>query len=449
MRVKKLELASLAIVAFYSVALFPSRNHLDTVTAMSLARSGESLDQWTAAYFRFLQLTTLGGRFPFISAILGLVLLTLATRYFIYSFELPKRTKSLAFLVCSASPFVGVFGMTLTHEVQTVTGTLALSGILIRRAYNPTQRLNPILILLSMFLSVMTFVGALICVGFLLAIMNWKNKIKVAGAMTLVALFAMFSSDLLRVTRMESVTGLQSVLGDIKCVAQHPDSVITPSQWQLLESFGEREMWVRPTTCSNTSMDVLFVVPNSSGRELEILKLWAQVARQNPQITLQARFQRAAMALPPPFFQSQPNYSSRNFLEPVGLGTRDDLQQWSPIFKTSNDDPYQKEKFFAPSFAKPLEYIALLPAFIINSQSWFWGWGGFWIIVFIGILIWRTELTYGSIIRIILPHLFTIIGLVIGSPVSDPRYAMTLTSVGLFTTIAYLSRFLINRKSFT
>lgn len=431
----------------FIAALYPSRNHLDTVMALQLARDGESTNQWTSIYFRFIEYSSAFGRFPFIPAILGLLSLTLAAVYFVRSLPLTERGKRVSSIAICATPFVGVFGMTLTHEVQTVSGALVLSGILIRRQIDRDYSANPILILVAIIACVMTFVGILISAGFLLGLLSKENWKKTLASIAVLGLFAIFSDSLLRVDKVSSATNLQAFLGDLKCVAQHPDASIAVEQWKVLESFGAREDWTNPTTCSITSVTVMFTAPQVEGRERELLRLWLEIIRQNPQIALQARIQRSAMALPPPFFQSQPNYSSRNYLEPVGLGTQDDLQQWSPIFKTSNDDPYQKENFPAPSISRPLEYLVLLPAFIINSQSWFWGWGGLWFVVFLVVLIVGTRLSYKSISRIVLPHIFTIVGLFIGSPVSDPRYAMTLTCVGLFTSIAFLVDFLVKRRA--
>lgn len=432
--------------SFYFISLFPSRNHWDTVETLRLSRNGQSLDQWTAIYFRYLELLSLGGKFAFFASLVGLIGLSYSTCFFIDSLPISKRGREIGTIIALATPFVGVFGMTLTHEVQTVTGSLILTGILLRRMQSNEYSSKAWFIFIAFIYCAMTFVGVLIISGYLISLMSRKNAMRYTILIVVIVVLNLFSSSILRVAKVDSATNLQSVLGDMKCITQHPDAVISPSQWKQLESFGEISKWKESVTCSTTSVTVLFTAPQVSNRERELISLWANLVRQNPQIALQARIQRAAMALPPPFFQSQPNFSSRNFLEPVGLGTQDDLQQWSPVFKTSNDDPYQKENYPAPSFLKPLEYVALLFAFIINGQSWFWGWGGLWFLIFTLVLITRTQFSYGSISRILLPHVLTIIGLFVGSPVSDPRYAMSLTCVGIFTSIAFLVDYLVRRK---
>jgi len=432
-------------VLFFFAALFPSRNHWDTVEILKLAREGGSMDQWTALYFRFLQILSINGKYAFIPAFVGLLSLGLAIIFFINSFSLSQRIKNIVVICVFATPFFGVFGMTLTHEVQTVTGTLFLTGIIIRRIYYPEMQSNKGLVSLSFLFCGMTFVGILIILGYLVASVNKKNAARSFFIAIAIVIVNVSSSALLHVTEVNSATKLQAVLGDMKCVAQHPDAVLTYAQWDRLIEYAPEKQWKEPNTCSDASRS-LFVAPKIPGNELKVIRLWLELARQNPQIVLQARIQRAAMALPPPFFQSQPNFSSRNYLEPVGQGTQDDLQQWSPLFKTSNDDPYQKERFSQPSFLKPLEYLVLLPAFILNGQSWFWGWGGMWFVIFLFLLITRTKFSYKNIFRISLPHVFTIIGLFVGSPISDPRYAMTLTMTGFITSIVFLVEYLTRRK---
>jgi hypothetical protein len=433
------------ILAIYIAALFPSRNHWDTVEILRLARSGDSLDQWTALYFRFLSLLSFNGNYAFVPAIVGLLGLAFSTRYFIHSLRVSEKARNLALNIIIATPFVGVFGMTLTHEVQTVTGALLLTGNIMRRQDKSGDKPNRILISVAYIYCLMTYVGVFIVMAFLIAIITRDNRAKVLPLIPFTFGAVLFSSAILHVERVNPATNLQGVLGDVKCVTQHPDSVITKTQWLLLEEFAPIEKWREPLTCSDASK-TLFVAAKFPGKESQILKLWLELARENPQIVLQARIQRSAMALPPPFFQSQPNFSSRNYLEPVGQNTQDDLQQWSPLFKTSNDDHYQKEHFSQPSFLKPLEYLVLLPAFILNSQSWFWGWGGMWFVIFFLLLITRTRFSYKDIFRISLPHMFTIIGLFVGSPISDPRYAMTLTMTGFITSVVFLVEYLARRK---
>lgn len=421
----------------YFIALFPSRNHWDTVEILRLSRFGKTSDQWTALYFRFIELLSIGGRFAFVPAAFGLISLTLSVIFFVNSLPLSSRTRNSTIILACLSPFVGFFGMTLTHEVQTTSGVLLLSGILIRESFNTKISNKGIVTCVGVVFSVMTFVGILIAVSFFLANFNRKNPLLPILASLCVAVLSIFSGQLLHVETVSSSTKMQAFLGDVKCIVQHPNSKISEDEWKLLDSFGDLNLWKLTSSCSATSSNVMFTTERLQGRELVFLKLWYKLITQNPQIALQARIQRAANALPPPFFQSQPNFSSRNFLEPVGVGTSDDLQQWSPVFKTSNDDPYQESRFRLPSAIRLFEYVAVVPAFVINSQSWFWGWGGLWFVVFLVILVVGTPLRYSQIFRILIPQIVTILGLFLFSPVSDPRYSYWMSLIGILTSLAY------------
>ena len=66
----------------YFYGLFPGRIYRDSASLIELMRAGQSSDQWSALYFRYLQILTVNGRFLFIAAAVNLLFLTFHQQVF-------------------------------------------------------------------------------------------------------------------------------------------------------------------------------------------------------------------------------------------------------------------------------------------------------------------------------------------------------------------------------
>jgi hypothetical protein len=418
---------------FYFLALFPSRNHWDTARILELARDDKSSDQWTAIYFRFLQALSFGGEFGMLPAIFGLFCLVLAFLFFVTSFHFRGRTINVVAKAFLLSPFIGVFGMTLTHEVQSTTGTLILSGLLIRIARtNNTNLANyKYHIVLSLILLSMIHTGIFIFLGFAVAyvLLAKRDLVFIIIAFCGLLLITLFGHQILGVSEQSKALRYQSFLGDIKCVVQHPDANISPADWNLLLLSGTREEWTSPSTCAYSQ--VYFAFPWVEKNQISTMKLWLKLASQNPQLAIEARIQRAANALPPLLFTAPQAAIEINYLKPVGLNAQDDLLIWSPLFKTSNDDEYQRLKFQNFKFMESLEAVAILPAHLLHRNSSLWGWAGLWLSVAVLLMYLCGPFRLRILGLIFLPQIFTCISLVLFSPISDPRYSMNVTLTSL------------------
>ena len=420
-------------VLFYFSSLYPSRNHWDTVRILELSRSDESSDQWTAIYFRFLELLSFGGKFGMVPAVFGLICLVLALLFFISSFNCEVRTLNVVARIFLLSPFIGVFGMTLTHEVQSTTGTLLLSGILMRKARKDISDKfeYKLLILFSAVMLSMIHTGIFVFFGFLVTffIIQRNNLVFLGFTSFGLLLFTLFGHQVLGVTEQGKALRYQSFLGDIKCITQHPDANINPADWNLLLLSGTREEWTSPSTCAYSQ--VYFAFPWVEKNQISTMKLWLKLASQNPQLAIEARIQRSANALPPLLFTAPQAAIEVDYLKPVGLNAQDDLLIWSPLFKTSNDDKYQRLKFQNFKFMESLEAVAILPAHLLNRNSSLWGWAGLWLSVAILLMYLCGPFRLRKLGLIFLPQIFTCISLVMFSPISDPRYSMNVTLTSL------------------
>jgi hypothetical protein len=149
-----------------------------------------------------------------------------------------------------------------------------------------------------------------------------------------------------------------------------------------------------------------------------------------PILTLSAHIQRTAGVLPPPFPgpQNQVDYSSSS---PLGAGTNVELQGGPQVLHISVDDPvYARAKI---GVLKPLEYVAQIPIYVINQSSWFWGWGGFWIVFPLILVTLRAKkknfLALASFYPIFLTHAIVFIL----TAEALPRYLMASILLGVFS----------------
>lgn len=419
--------------AFYLIALSPGRVYRDSAFLLERMRIGESSDQWTALYFRYLQVTTLNGRYLFLNAILGLATLVFAFRWFMGSLSVAKRTSQIVIFVMVSSPFIGVFGMTVGHDGTTASGVLILLGTLLRLKKSEGKEISKVILFFGVILSSTSFLGFTALIGFAFSLALMKKKSLSLIVIAVVMLQIAFGSLVLNVTRASDNLTMTSFLGDIKCIAQHPDAKISARQWDSIKKLAPETEWKTPTSCWIAD-NAYFALSESSKHPRETAILWVELAKQNPQITMMARIQRASVALPPVFFSPPPNMIENNYAIPIGSGTKDDLQRFSELFKTSIDDLPSKE--FKFPVQSPFEYLALFLAFIFNQHSSIWGWAGLWLIATIFFGKKTSQLKTVDFAFSMAPLITMHLAMALISPAPNPRYLMATIVVGISISLA-------------
>ena len=415
-------------IIFYAIALFPGRIYRDSTSLLEQMRIGESSDQWTALYFRYLQITTLNGRYLFLNSILGLVILTFSFHWLMSSLETKKRIVSIVTFMMVASPFIGLFGMTVGHDTTTASGVLLLLGTLLRAKKSVVNQMSYPVVVFGIILSSTSFLGLTAIIGFACSLALIKKiKLSVAlVALTVIQIF--FGSLIFNVTSASDDLKLTSLLGDIKCIVQHPDAKISNEQWVSINKLAPESMWKLPTSCWIAD-NAYFALSNASKNPKATATLWARLAAQNPQISMMAHIQRASVALPPIFFSPPPNMIENNYAVPIGYGTADDLQKYSELFKTSVDD-LPSRKYRVP-LQSPFEYLALFVAFIFNQHSSFWGWAGLWLVAILILGRKKSGLKIKDLFLVTLPLIAMHLAMALVSPAPNPRYLMATTILGI------------------
>jgi hypothetical protein len=438
---------------FYWLALFPARIGPDTNAILILMKSEESTSQWTSLYFRFFQVISINGHAVYIASLLSLLVLAFSFEILIRS--LTSSTKVAFFTRCilSLSPFFGVFGMTLDHQLFTTAGTLNVVCLLIhkKRKFKFDIWLNHVMenrifILLSLFLLQMTFQGVVISIVFSILFFSLAKS----SMISLFILLATTSSPQLLNTESGSTLyssalkdlRLAPILGDIKCVVQHNKVFLTASEKNILENLSPISNWREPKPCLLAD-HAFFALNGSSVYEKDLIKLWLRLIKDYPQIVLTAHLQRSSVALPPPFFRGQPNMMPTNDLEAPSTNLSLELQQWSELFKTSIDNSEYKEN--RSLINRLLEPTALVGAFFFNQNSQFWGWGGLWLMVFL-LLGFFGKFIDGFGIVSTFPLITLSVLLFCISPAPSPRYAMPQILIGITCSLVYAIRSVVSEN---
>ena len=433
-----------SIVYFYG--LFPGRIYSDSASLIELMRAGQSSDQWSALYFRYLQMLTLNGRILFIAAAVNLLFLTFSVFWLIKSLRIDERVKKTTFLILACSPFVGVFGMTVGRDTVATSGILLLTSQLIQ--FSEGKSLNSwsqkIIFSISIIFASMSIVGSVFLLTLSFIFFFKSRRLLSATIFILVTFNLTLMTTALQVSHYPEKLYLANVLGDMKCIAQHPDAVISEIQWEELSKLGSIDSWKEPKSCWLADYSY-FALKSASLNSEETLSLWKNLFMQNPQISIIARVQRSSVALPPILFSPPPNMISMDYSQPVGLGTQDDLQKFSELFKTSVDSKYF-DKLDLPLQA-PLESLLLFTALIFNQNSQMWGWAGLWLSVCLLFGRQLTILPRADYVQALLPITSTHFLIIVASPAPNPRYLMATTLLGIVVAVSRIAiKFKVSEK---
>lgn len=407
-------------------------------------KNGSSTDWWTALYWWFLRLSTFNGTTIAVASLISACILALSIWWLIGGLPGSTRNKQLTYLFILSTPIYGGFAVNVSHDVLQVSASIILVGTQIRIIQrSPILWKKRIFLELSAAALLLTTQSgpAIICVY--LIVLLFQRNVKLA------VYIAVFSSATYLVSGIGVVDvkkwgPLLPVIGDLKCVAQHPEARISSEEWRILTKIAPRSEWTDATNCSliddqiATFKSTDFTSVNLDG---ELIKIFLTVTMKNPAIVATAHIERASQALPPPFFKGPKNQVDLNPEIPVGLNTNIALQSGTELLHPSIDEESVNLKI---KIFKPLEFLAQGQIFLVNQASWFWGWGGFWlwpILIYLlkNLKIRKISEFFYVTSPIVTLHLFLII--LISTPLG--RYVMATIIIGLILllnlVIEYLS----------
>lgn len=433
------------VVAFWYLALFPGRLGYDYSLAIRMIQEGKSTDWWTSTFFWFLRISTIWGTSIFISSLIGILFLTFSIIWFVYSLDVSSKIRKITIFIVFLTPFFGVFGVTVSHDVFQTAGVIILLGCEVRFLKRETLNNWKLFLVLSItYILLLTTQTGIAIISISLISLIIRKHLITASFLALMVLSLMLVSSIGISKDFMKNAKYFPIMSDLKCIVQHPGAGVTDSEWETLQKISKKENWIQPVSCASidTTVEILNLNNTNIVLDRKIIAAYIDLASRNPAILLMAHIQRSRGVFPPPFFQGPDNQVPLDTSIPIGLGTNTALQTGPELLHPSIDEPSVNLKI---PFLKPLELIAQIPIFIVNQASWFWGWGGFW---FWPILIFWLKNFKKRKIKFILLSLYPLIllhiSLFILTPGALGRYYMPTILTGIIVSIVMVLEFLLN-----
>ena len=439
---RKFSFAFLGIIAFWYLSLFPGRLGYDYSLAIRMIQQGESTDWWTSLFFWYLKISSFNGKSIFVPALFGLISLVFSLVFLISAFSQSLKVRLRAIIIISLTPLFGVFGVTVSHDVFQTAGIIILVGVelrFIQKIYISNRNLTTVILIAFIFLlSVKT--GPFFIL-FALISFAIRKKFKVIFITVPIIVILYLVSAIGVSTDFMKDAKYYPMIADLKCITQHPESEITPNEWKFLEQIAPKKLWVEELSCS--TVESASKVINSPNSNLTLNgQFWRNyfgITSKNPAIFIMAHLQRSRGALPPPFFQGPENQVSYDIRVPIGFGTNTALQSGPELLHPSIDEPSVDINI---RILKPLEFLAQFPTFLINQASWFWGWGGFWLIpiMYFWIRYFRNSKISNRLLSLY-PIYLLHLSLIILTPGALGRYYMSTILIGVTASIILILEF--------
>lgn len=427
-----------AISAGWYLALFPGRLGFDYSKAIVMIQNGESTNWWTSWFWWFLKISSMNGKSIALSSLICLSALGYSLYYLCESMPGNKYVNRVALLLLSLSPIYGAFGVNVSHDVFQAAGILIFTGFYLRVLFSELNisRLDYVAMSLGSAMVLTTHYGLpLIAVNILLLLIKkyFKLLILVSGLTCIISFISPIG-----ITQVPTYGLVMPIIGDLKCVAQLESSELSENDWNFLQSLAPKSEWIVPKTCSfidYSLSDMKTIKLGEIPLSKELVLNYLRISAHNPAVVAMAHFQRASIALPPPFFFGPPNQVTRNPDVPIGQGTNNALQSYPGVLHPSIDEPTVNTKI---KWLAPLEAAAQAEIFIVNQASWFWGWGGLWLWPFILFLVISLK-GVGIFNRItVVANIAVLHGLllILSSPL--PRYVIATILLGIFVLLKSL-----------
>jgi len=436
-------------VLFWWVALFPGRLGYDYALLARIIREDEQTSWWGASFFWLFKITTFDSQFLGLISFISLISLAHALSHFVKS-VIPNETnadKTLIFIYCT--PLFGVFGLTVSHDTFQTSGIILLTSILIQSHLGSMDKksLSFNLLLCGVYLTTTQY-GIVIFLVVSLFLIRKHFKLVILSMTTVLLVFGVSN---LAITQESKMTIQKEffirdlILIDLKCIAQHDEAEITPTEWEFLETFAPREAWEEKVSCSNPDILAAPLKLRENGTPLtfSFVENSLKIIAKQPAIPVMSHIQRSRVALPPPFFQPPDNQVDLDVKKPIGLGTNTALQSGPGLLHPSIDDDVLGNR---PGFLRPLEGIALLPAFIVNQASWFWSWGGLWLYPLVLLFFRLVADRKIVLLKLLAPTILLHLVIIVAGPSSLGRYVMSTILMGLVCFTIQVRTFLYRKQ---
>lgn len=445
---RRLDIKQVVVIAgtFWYLSLFPGILGPDNSVLVRKIQVGESTDQWTAIYFKLIQILTFNGRFIYLASLFFLILYSITLCKFVRSLPVSETVQKRSLFIFVLTPFYGVFGVSIGHDLTFVCGLLIVLRLwIISHSIKKNFELKEISFELLGLMLLATHAS-----GYPVVIVHIALRILFHGlryfGLVLVFVLAMAISSV-GVKSDQAPGDIRLLLAEVKCIVQDENADVAVYDWNYLKNISPVENWLLAVPCDDIDKSVIALgkINYKNIDRKDLFTQLASLASRNIPTFAMSRIAKSSPVLPPLFFSPPPNGINTNFGNPIGYNSAQDLSVSAGVFHPSVDEPSVDYNI---GLLKPLWAIAQGTMLITNQASWFWGWGGLWIFPFMALLMTfkskEIRIFRFSILSILFSNWFFLTLLM---PAPSPRYAMHYIILGILSTIIMVNKFLYKNKS--
>ena len=301
----------LAIGFAWWVAMYPGLFGEDSLMNLTEARSGPVSVWFTAWWIYFIRIVTFGTRAIPLLTLFGILTLTFAVGYWAATCFSRGSSRALAVCLVCASPLVGALGIQVRHDIEMTAGLLLCAAV-VGRAGDPSwPRVVDVGILIFAVMLIATrHNGLAVVIGAALACMLFPGTGLVRQGLMLLIVAGAVLAGTVAATRIAGHSQIADPLGavewavtDISCLLSKDDVHVSNENWAYLTTVASRTDWPQPNACRFMAKELFAahsfrrapVRDNPGG----LLRVWLDLAFQNPLRMVQAHVERVRLFLPP------------------------------------------------------------------------------------------------------------------------------------------------------
>lgn len=430
------------LFCFWYVSSFPGKLGFDSSELLRLIQNDRQTAWWGSSFYWFVYFTSFKGEQIFVTSFISLVVYTIALLFLIKQLPVNPIIRRRALRIFMMTPLYGTFGVTVSHDVFLVSGIMLIFGELLRHncRVEPHKNKGFWILIMASSLLMTNQAGILIALTSCAVLYFRKPPGLFLLILTISSLYFISNQTIKESFSQDQVTGSinRIMIADIKCVVQHPtisEHVITA--WGLTR-YASLEKWKKPVNCASIDLAIASLEPlnNHQGWNKSLLKTYLNVAAEAPAVVLMSHIQRSRNALPPLLFPAPDNQVNLNASIPLGIASNLALQDGPELLHPSVD---LTSVDINNRLTKFLEIPSQTLTFLVNQASWFWGWGGFWILFIFAFLILHFPLIEKSKVVLMTTPFITqhLVIFVVGAG-SLGRYVMCSISVGFLLFLIIL-----------
>jgi hypothetical protein len=401
-------LVNLTVGLIFWVIFFPGFYSSDSFGVLEMVESGNLNSSHTALYALYVDLLSLGGRFPAVVTLANMTLLIVATTLAAWRLPFTEHTRFFSALGICLTPLVWGMSLTFWHDIPFTAGLIFL--MLYLTAPNKSK-LTQVLLVLGALLSSFRPNG-LPTILIVLLIVIASKRLRIYSRPVLVTLLVSILSSSITSNAIDSPVivehfGQEWMRNDVSCAVAQGASESTIRS--LKESGTNPNAWSSIEACTFLNRAEVLRYKEFPESYEYIPKVWLD------------------LAISKPFFVFRTHLDRNYYLSPIPYKGLRGL----PFLHTNIEFESKEIKWQFPNIAQQVRNFARAWNYLGGVLAH----AGIWLL-FLTILAWRTKNELFKVQIMFLIPLASILFVV--APIPDARYALPILILGQLSALSVL-----------